>query len=78
MSYYSIKDYMIINYIYNLIWGKEEDEDPEPQEAKEKPKQEIKPIPPAIDYQKIIENYRKEQQINQRKELVNYYKYGHF
>ena len=71
---------MILTYIYDLIWGKEE-EDEEPKEEKvveEKPKQKIKPIPPPVDYQKIIENYRKQEKIKQRKELVDYYKYGHF
>ena len=75
-----IMDYMIWNYLYNIIWGVEE-EDEEAlalQEAVEKPKQEIKPIPPPIDYQKLIDNYRKEEDKKNRTELVDYYKYGHF
>ena len=65
----------MINYIYNLIWGKEEEQE---EKIVEKSKPEIKAIPPPIDYQKIIENYRKQEQIKQRRELVDYYKYGHF
>ena len=73
MSFYSLKDYMIINYIYNLVWGKEESSEEQVQEPKK-----IKPIQPAIDYQKIIDNYRKQEKDKQRKDIVDYYKYGHF
>lgn len=54
----------IINYLYYLIWGEIEDEEDNTK--------------PVIDYQKIIDLYRKEQDEIRRNELVTYYKYGYF